>query len=134
MQQVWCLSWEEMWCQSPIFQWKWKVQLKETVTWTREMLHVEWPEIPLTSQRGTKWYTYTIIDKSTRHKHIWKCYIVSFIVNNKNVHMIYIFLFFNCYFAAPQLTLGHSQGASLTNLMLINVFFSVSAWRSPRAL
>ena len=27
--------------------------------------------------------------------------------------------FFNCYLAAPRLTLGHSQGDSLTNPMLI---------------
>ena len=29
------------------------------------------------------------------------------------------FFFFNCYLAVPQPTLGHSQGDSLTNLMLI---------------
>ena len=30
--------------------------------------------------------------------------------------------FFNCYLAAPLLTLGHPQGESLTNSMLISVF------------
>ena len=30
--------------------------------------------------------------------------------------------FFNCYWAAPWLTLGHTQGDSLTNLMLIPEF------------
>ena len=34
-----------------------------------------------------------------------------------------VFLFFlNCYLAVPQPTLGHSQGDSLTNLMLITAF------------
>ena len=31
---------------------------------------------------------------------------------------------FNCYLAAPWLTLGHSQEESLTNPMLITVFFN----------
>ena len=30
--------------------------------------------------------------------------------------------FFNCYLAAPLPTLGHSQGDTLTNLMLITAF------------
>ena len=32
-------------------------------------------------------------------------------------------IFFNCHLAAPQPTLGHSQGDSLTNLMLIIAFY-----------
>ena len=35
------------------------------------------------------------------------------------------FFFFNCYLAVPRPTLGHSQGDSLTNLMLITVFVQV---------
>ena len=33
-------------------------------------------------------------------------------------------LFFNCYLAAPRLTLGHSQEDSLTNPMLITALFN----------
>ena len=33
--------------------------------------------------------------------------------------------FFNCYLAAPRPTLGHSQGDSLTNPMLITVFVHI---------
>ena len=33
--------------------------------------------------------------------------------------------FFNCYLAAPLPTLGHSQGDSLTNLMLITAFVHI---------
>ena len=36
----------------------------------------------------------------------------------------------NCYLAAPRPTLGHSQGDSLTNPMLITVFLSISIGRS----
>ena len=32
------------------------------------------------------------------------------------------YIFFNCYFTVPQPTLGHSQGDSLTNPMLVSVF------------
>ena len=32
------------------------------------------------------------------------------------------FIFFNCYLAAPRPTLGHSQGDSLTNPMLITAY------------
>ena len=35
----------------------------------------------------------------------------------------YFFFFFNCYLAAPQPTLGHSRGDSLTNPILITAFF-----------
>ena len=35
-------------------------------------------------------------------------------------------IFFNCYLAILRPTLGHSQGDSLTNPMLITVFFSIS--------
>ena len=38
---------------------------------------------------------------------------------------IFFFFFFNCYLAAPQPTLGHSQGDSLTNLMLITAFVHI---------
>ena len=37
---------------------------------------------------------------------------------------IYTF-FFNCYLAVPRPTLGHSQGGSLTNPMLITAFVQV---------
>ena len=37
----------------------------------------------------------------------------------------FFFFFFNCYLAVPQPTLGHSQGDSLTNPMLITVFVQV---------
>ena len=33
--------------------------------------------------------------------------------------VIYIYIFFNCYLAAPQPPLGHSQGDNLTIPMLI---------------
>ena len=33
--------------------------------------------------------------------------------------------FFNCYLAAPRPTLGHSQGGSLTNPMLITAFLKL---------
>ena len=36
--------------------------------------------------------------------------------------MLTIFFFFNCYLAVPRPTLGHSQGDSLTNPMLITAF------------
>ena len=34
-------------------------------------------------------------------------------------------LFFNCYLAAPRPTLGHSQGDSFTNPMLITAFVHI---------
>ena len=34
-------------------------------------------------------------------------------------------IFFNCYLAVPQQTLGHSQGDSLTNPMFITAFVQV---------
>ena len=34
----------------------------------------------------------------------------------------FFFFFFNCYLADPRPTLGHSQGDSLTNQMLITAF------------
>ena len=37
-------------------------------------------------------------------------------------HAIFFFFFFNCYLADPRPTLGHSQGDSLTNPMLITAF------------
>ena len=42
--------------------------------------------------------------------------------------------FFNCYLAAPQPTLGHSQGDSLPNPMLITAFylFWPEGYREPR--
>ena len=33
--------------------------------------------------------------------------------------LVLLFFFFNCYLGVPRPTLGHSQGDSLTNLMLI---------------
>ena len=36
-----------------------------------------------------------------------------------------LIFFFNCYLAVPRPTLGHSQGDSLTNLMLITAFVQV---------
>ena len=41
-----------------------------------------------------------------------------------NLKGIFLF-FFNCYLAVPRPTLSHSQGNSLTNLMLITVFVQV---------
>ena len=45
-----------------------------------------------------------------------------------------IFFFFNCYLAVPRPTLGHSQGDSLTNLMLITAFVHIrpESQREPR--
>ena len=53
-------------------------------------------------------------------------------------HVFFVFCFFvfflNCYFAVPRPTLGHSQGASLTNPMLITAFVQVrpEGHREPR--
>ena len=44
--------------------------------------------------------------------------------------MLWIFFFFNCYLAVPRPTLGHSQGDSLTNSMLITAFCTYSTQRS----
>ena len=46
----------------------------------------------------------------------------------------FFFFFFNCYLAVPQPTLGHSQGDSLTNLMLITAFVHIRSkgHREPR--
>ena len=38
---------------------------------------------------------------------------------------LFFFSFFNCYFGVPQPTLGHSEGDSLTNAMLITAFVQV---------
>ena len=38
-----------------------------------------------------------------------------------------MFIMFNCYLAAPWPTLGHCQGGSLTNPILITAFESYSA-------
>ena len=40
-------------------------------------------------------------------------------------------LFFNCYLAAPWLTLGHSQRDSLTNSIVMIEFLTISTRRSP---
>ena len=45
----------------------------------------------------------------------------AFSFNLKALFVLKIF-FFNCYLAVPRPTLGHSQGDSLTNLMLITAF------------
>ena len=44
------------------------------------------------------------------------------------------FFFFNCYLADPRPTLGHSQGDSLTNPMLIAAFYLIrpEGHREPR--
>ena len=44
------------------------------------------------------------------------------------------FFFFSCYLAAPRPTLGHSQGDSLTNLVLITAFAHIQpeGHREPR--
>ena len=42
--------------------------------------------------------------------------------------------FFICYLAAPQSPLGHCQGDSLTNLMLVTAFITDSTQRSLEAL
>ena len=48
------------------------------------------------------------------------------------IHLLYIFccfllffFFFNCYLAVPRPTLGHSQGDSLPNLMLIIAYVHI---------
>ena len=41
------------------------------------------------------------------------------------VFFFLFFFFFNCYLAVPRPTLGHSQGDSLTNPMLITVFVHI---------
>ena len=41
--------------------------------------------------------------------------------------------FFNCHSAAPRPTLGHSQGDSLTNPMLITALFRLKGHREPRS-
>ena len=38
---------------------------------------------------------------------------------------VYIYIFLNCYLAVRRPTLGHSQGGSLTNPMLITAFVQV---------
>ena len=47
--------------------------------------------------------------------------IIIIIVRIKRLVLVVI-IFFNCYFAAPQQTLGHYRGDSLTNLMFITAF------------
>ena len=42
-----------------------------------------------------------------------------------NTFQSFLLLFFNCYLAVPWPTLGHSQGHSLTNLMLITAFVHI---------
>ena len=39
--------------------------------------------------------------------------------------VFFCFCFFNCYLADPRPTLGHSQGDSLTNPMLIAAFYLI---------
>ena len=50
------------------------------------------------------------------------------------VALIYFFIYFNCYLTVPQPTLGHSQGDSFTNPMLITVFVHIrpEGSREPR--
>ena len=47
--------------------------------------------------------------------------------------VFFFFNFFNCYLADPRSTLGHSQGDSLANPMLITAFLVNSTRRSPGA-
>ena len=56
---------------------------------------------------------------------------------NRNSRYIYIYIYiyiFNCYLADPRPTLGHSQGDSLTNPMLIAAFYLIrpEGHREPR--
>ena len=60
-------------------------------------------------------------DKKTRFE-LHKSFLKSF------------FFFFICYLAAPQPTLGHCQGGSLTNPMFIDAFVIYSTRRSSAAL
>ena len=53
-------------------------------------------------------------------------------VKDKN-NIFFFFFFFNCYLADPQPFLGHSQGDSLTNPMLITAFLANLTRRSPGA-
>ena len=47
---------------------------------------------------------------------------------------LHIYIYINCYLAAPWPNLGHYQGDSLTNPMSITAFFlSISTWRSEGA-
>ena len=45
----------------------------------------------------------------------------------------FFFLFFNCYLAAPQPTLGHFRGDSFNNLILNTAFSAILTRRSPGA-
>ena len=51
-----------------------------------------------------------------------------------NFFFFFFFFFFNCYLADPRPTLGHSQGDSLTNPMLIAAFYLIrlEGHREPR--
>ena len=50
------------------------------------------------------------------------------------VFFFVFFFFFNCYLADPRPTLGHSQGDSFTNPMLIAAFYLIrpEGHREPR--
>ena len=45
--------------------------------------------------------------------------------SNTKFSIFFFFFFFNCYLADPRPTLGHSQGDSLTNPMLIAAFYLI---------
>ena len=51
----------------------------------------------------------------------------------KFYNSVVLFLFFNCYLAAPWPSLGHSQGDSLTKPILITLFelFKPEGYREP---
>ena len=46
-----------------------------------------------------------------------------FIVNFEHISHLALVGFFNCYLAAPQTTLGHNRGGSLTHPTLITEFY-----------
>ena len=54
--------------------------------------------------------------------------------SKKTLHQSFNFFFFKCYLAVPWPTLGHSQGDSLTNPMLITAFVHIqpTGQREPR--
>ena len=55
----------------------------------------------------------------------WYFLVVGEHLNIDNLATTKAFFFFNCYLAVPQPTLGHSQGDSLSNPMLIIAFIHI---------
>ena len=68
------------------------------------------------------WMCVTRLAQSTQNKK-FAIYLQYLKQNGKNE--VDFLLFFKCYLAVPRPTLGHSQGGSLTNSMLITAFVHV---------